>query len=514
MKIDTEILCSFIDGQLDAQTTQAVQAALETDSGLRREYEDLLKTVQLVRGLPKVSAPTELAEAITANAQREQLLGPAPTTSPTKVRSRLYWGLSVAASLLVGVAVGILGFSTWQGQPDAIDRPVGPYLVTSTKTGESSEMFYAEKAPLPTQPPPALAINGRGVSGKAGEEIVTATKAGSVDGLIRAKGSSSISREDLKTPVPAKSIDLASAVADESSAQAQQALAYDSRHDISLETRESYVGGVKKTDTEANYFQRAGRRILPLEPQIRANNFVNRQMVANQRFEAEPLNVKVLSNDTAKTLQDIRKWAANNSLIDLNKASVKASFPVYTQVVYQGQPGTNIEPAGVNALLLRTTRSQAQQIISELQQQKPLVVSVSVKDEKNSLGLDLAKLKRGELGDVVVARRRLAVAKEEPAPAEPLPATRALQPKCDLEVEKKDAAAYADRTGELSSRQLEVATPPTDKPETDYLFQITNQAQVQSLDDLLTLVVLVEDAQRLKAAQTKPQAESKPTESK
>ena len=57
MKIDTEILCSFIDGELDEQTAQTVRAALETDQDLRREYESLRKTAQLVQSLPRVPAP-------------------------------------------------------------------------------------------------------------------------------------------------------------------------------------------------------------------------------------------------------------------------------------------------------------------------------------------------------------------------------------------------------------------------------------------------------------------------
>ena len=68
------------------------------------------------------------------------------------------------------------------------------------------------------------------------------------------------------------------------------------------------------------------------------------------------------------------------------------NFPVYTQVVYQGKPGSNITPANQNGILLRTTRSQARLIVTELQRQKPVVVSVAVKDKKNTLRLDAKQL--------------------------------------------------------------------------------------------------------------------------
>ena len=128
MKIDTEILCSFIDGELDVATAAAVRTALAADESLRQEYEDLRKTAELVRGLPKVSAPGELLEAVMANAEREQLLG-MPGPAPRR-RTGLYWGLSIAASLMIGAALGVLGYH--HGLQDEPEMGGGPSVTEET----------------------------------------------------------------------------------------------------------------------------------------------------------------------------------------------------------------------------------------------------------------------------------------------------------------------------------------------------------------------------------------------
>ena len=105
MKIDTEILCSFIDGELDEQAAGEVRAALEADQSLCSEYEGLYKTAQMVRSLPRGPAPPDLAAMITAHSERSQLLGgtEAEPSRPSKFR----WTLSMAASLLIGASLGI-----------------------------------------------------------------------------------------------------------------------------------------------------------------------------------------------------------------------------------------------------------------------------------------------------------------------------------------------------------------------------------------------------------------------
>ena len=247
---------------------------------------------------------------------------------------------------------------------------------------------------------------------------------------------------------------------------------------------------------------------LPLGVQMVANNFVNQDMAVNLRFEAEPLNVKVVSNDTAKTLQYVQQWAASNSLVDLNKASPKVNFPVYTQVVYQGKPGANITAVNQNGILLRTTRHQARQIVAELQSQKPLVVSVAVKDKKNTLGLDAKQLDERETG--LAGGSTFGVDQKQEILAGPQVMDAAVQAPRQADVAmKSQSGVISDKDGEAvagrqsrqvltrSSSSANSPLPPGGKPEgAEYYFaQITNQMQVRSLEDLVTLVVMVTDAQ-------------------
>ena len=481
MKIDTEILCGFIDGELDAATAAAVRAALDTDENLRQEYEDLRKTAELVRGLPKVSAPPELLQGITANAEREQLLGSA---SPTPARrAGLYWGLSVAASLLIGVGLGVLGYHELRNEPEPGDGHIPVMLVKH----EPDEELMREKTDL---------------SVTVDERIASVSKTGREPTEVYGKGGMRIPRSGPESRLPAKS----SRGAGENEAALKGNLAGSAMTKETVRA-EQYQQELRYADKDAQA-QDVEMRVaaqanqsIPLEPQVRANNFVNQNMAVNLDFEAEPLNVKVVSNDTAKTLQYVQQWAASNSLIDLNKASPEVNFPVYTQVVYQGQPGANIAPTNENGILVRTTRGQARQIVTELQNQRPLVVSVAVTDKKNTLGLDGEKLEE-----------------EGPGPASGVQFG-AVQRQEGLAEQQVAQAAGTETPDQLNlasqSRQIaSVPLVPATEPETAryYFSQITNQMQIYSLEDLVTLVVMVTDARSSQT--TTPAAKSEASQSK
>ncbi|NIA08125.1 MAG: hypothetical protein GWP14_10920 [Actinobacteria bacterium] len=483
MKIDTEILCSFIDGELDAATATAVRTALDTDENLRQEYEDLRKTAALVRSLPKVSAPPELLQGITANAEREQLLG--RTTPASTGRSGLYWGLSVAASLLIGAAVGVLGY---HGLRSESKIGGGPTPLVMNESGNTSARDERSTAKAGGDEIASLNKTSRGVTIAQGKGDMRIPRSGPQPGLssssVRTAG-----EDENRLRGQLAGTGMADRVASVEELQQQPGPTESFQDNRSLETK----GPLPGDNTQVHYRAKVARQI-PLESQVRANNFINRDMAVNLEFAAEPIKVKVVSQDSTKTLQYIQKWASNNLLVNLTYAPAKMNFPVYTQVIYQGLPNDN-------AVLVRTTRSQARQIIAELQQQKPLVVSVSVKDEKNSLGFD--------------ARHRAEADKAETPVPDKQPVTEALQTKRAPEAEKKDVAADVDSSTGFSGRQLDRLRYPTAKPRPDYLLQITNQAQVQSLDELVTLVILVEDAKPAEQNQTQTgRAVPESTESK
>ncbi|GAG09400.1 unnamed protein product, partial [marine sediment metagenome] len=210
-----------------------------------------------------------------------------------------------------------------------------------------------------------------------------------------------------------------------------------------------------RTDKSSEQNALAKRKNIPLGRQVLSNNYVNQSMAENLKFEAEPLNVKVVSKDSAKTLQFVQHWAQSNFLIDLNQASRKSNFPAFSQVVYQGQPGTNTNVDIKNSIFVRTTRSQARDIVEKLQRQKRTVVSVSVKDDKKLLAPLAVQASQRQAG--AFYQRRGFADQEEDAGK-----------KADLEP-KSELAESAHR------RRLRT-------PANGYLYDLSNQAQVFSLE--------------------------------
>ncbi len=498
MKIDTEILCSFIDGELDEQTARNVRAALETDQKLHREYERLCKTAHLVRSLPRVSAPPELAATITAHAERSQLLGPTQYSQPRS--SRFRWTLSMAASLLVGASLGILGYHAWPDQVAPTGAPSESAIVTVAEDYEgkdsSAMVLGRESAPSAKRGLDYRADAGE-PSDRAGEEIASGLPGRPTETPYAAKGGTHIAgRSGPRKGAPAKSIggDFDGA-ADAIVTNGQRVESGQEQEEIAGAFgtyRKEPAQVVERGATDASALARglpksrskfgdssdealraditvqkalAGRKNIPLESQVLSNNYVNQGMAVNLKFEAEPLNVRVVSNDSAKTLQFVQRWAYSNSLIDLNKAPASVNFPVYTQAVFQGQAGTNTNVDIKNSIFVRTTRRQAQDIIEKLQEQKPVVVSVSLKDEKKLLP-DLAAQQ--------TQRQVLALGYVGRLPEEDAG-------------KKADLALRSELAESASQRRSRTAA-------NEYLYYLSNQAQVMSLEDLVTLVVLVEDA--------------------
>ena len=489
MKIDTEILCSYIDGELDSASAAAVRAALETDDNLRREYDDLRKTAELVRALPKVSAPPEILAGITANAEREQLLG---ITGPSpKRRTGLYWGLSVAASLLIGVGLGALGYHGLQSGEPGFGGGSIPIMIAKDNSGT---VLRSRELDVPAVSTDGLASLGKSVPtgilyrGKGGPRI---SRSGPPSGVSAKSGRMPGEGEIAVRGRPANAtmkVGMPGAEQD----QQQLALAEEEAFADDLEMRVNAKGALP----------------IPLGAQMVANNFVNQDMAVNLRFEAEPLNVNVVSNDTKKTLRYVQKWAVSNSLVDLNKASPEMNFPVYTQVVYQGKPGSNIAAVNQNGILLRTTRHQARQIVAELQSQKPLVVSVAVKDKKNTLGLDAKQLDERETGLAVGSTFGVDQKQEVLAEQQAADVAAASAPVQAGVAMKSQLGDRSDIAGEaVAGRQSsQIATTPPlaanvplpaggERAGAEYYFsQINNQMQFSSLEDLVTLVVMVTDA--------------------
>ena len=559
MKIDSEILCSFMDGELDEARADEVRAAIESDEKLRAEYEALLKTARLVAGLPQVAAPPEVAAGIVAVAEREQLLGVGVEERPK--RHGFYWGMSLAASLLVGVAVGILGYHSWPGRSEQHTSSadggggVGPAVVSVRKIGPGStdEEHAAKYMEIITEPEKARTRFGwrsptqakdatgssRGVARGPGEEPADFSKGGfrsSRSGPVHGEPAMSYA-DGPEGPMPdgelpsksgpgylAGSMEerdsdlsprVAGSFAKSNSAVAKGTIAGadgEGREDSMLES-ELALG-----EQKARLRRAADLRNLPLEHQLYSNaGVLNQDMAANLDFQREPFNVKVVSNDSGQTLAYVRGWARRNSLVDLNEAPADMNLPAYTQAVYVGRAVSNNFRPSEEAVLLRTTKRQAVQIVNELQRQGPVIVQVQVQDKNNYLGLaDKSEedgkdaIAQGQAEQMQVQADVLkangTVMKQEVRAYVPESASSPAAVQASPGPTEETEAFIFGMHGGVGQIDIEGGqkAPQTASEKADYnqqvLVDLGNQAQVWSLDDLVTLVVQVVDARRLSTA--------------
>ena len=348
MKIDTEILCSFIDGELDEQQAELVRAALETDQSLRHEYEGLHKTAQLIRSLPRVSAPANLAATITAHSERGQLLGAAEDgpSRPSKFR----WTLSMAASLLVGASLGILGYSNWPGpvapsredssEPVVMDEvgdhrykdsPATVLATTPSKKAPSSQdgLGYAAKAKQDSGSAGEesyagnLSISGRktNYADKGGEYFARKGPANGPVAGSRGKADITVNRDVTSGVQPSNAQLFDNEQTQEGmagtlrtpprgAAQVEQD-ALEALGSVGRVSKSSAIDKDARADKSSEQNALAKRENISLDLQVLSFNGINQDMAEDLKFEAEPLNVKVVSNDSVKTLKFVQKWARN-----------------------------------------------------------------------------------------------------------------------------------------------------------------------------------------------------------
>jgi len=106
-----ENLSAYLDGELDAAERSAFEAVLAEDAELRDELDALRRTVALVQGLPRLSAPRDLAGRV-----RAAIDSPVPSTG--WVRQWAPIALAAAACLAIGI-VALTGPGTREPDPGA-----------------------------------------------------------------------------------------------------------------------------------------------------------------------------------------------------------------------------------------------------------------------------------------------------------------------------------------------------------------------------------------------------------
>jgi anti-sigma factor RsiW len=106
---DRAELVAYLDGELDAQASQAVEARLSRDATARAEVDQLRRTWELLDFLPR---PEPSASFTHRTMER---LGPTPTAAqprPTRfVLPRWAFGTGWAAAVLLAMVGGYIGLS-------------------------------------------------------------------------------------------------------------------------------------------------------------------------------------------------------------------------------------------------------------------------------------------------------------------------------------------------------------------------------------------------------------------
>jgi hypothetical protein len=90
-----ELLSALLDNELPEAEARELRARIESDPGLRAEYESLQRTVQAVRGMERASAPPELRAGVRRRTRR-----PRPIL---RLFAGVGAGLAAAAVLMVAV---------------------------------------------------------------------------------------------------------------------------------------------------------------------------------------------------------------------------------------------------------------------------------------------------------------------------------------------------------------------------------------------------------------------------
>lgn len=133
-----ELLSAYVDGELSNDETLVVEKLLREDATARHLLEQLSRTVEATRSLPRHPAPASLAGDVQAMLERSALLDDAPRP-PIKIHhERAPW----AARLSIAAMVGLVVVGGWYFLQDSSKKGLQsqPVLLTSTESVDSTNL--------------------------------------------------------------------------------------------------------------------------------------------------------------------------------------------------------------------------------------------------------------------------------------------------------------------------------------------------------------------------------------
>lgn len=102
MTVTDEMLIAYLDGELDADSREAIETALSHDQLLAARLERHRAFARAAKG-----GPTRPAEVVALDALRKKRNAPPPKPKPAVSPNRKSWGVA-AVGMAVGLALGIL----------------------------------------------------------------------------------------------------------------------------------------------------------------------------------------------------------------------------------------------------------------------------------------------------------------------------------------------------------------------------------------------------------------------
>ena len=151
-ELNDELLCAYMDGELDPETRARVEQALVDDAGARVRLERMRVADERL----KVEIPLPALQP--NDPLSERILGGEPT--PRVSRPALRWGIAVSA-LAAGISGVVVGFVLARSQEPTT---VVPVVATVAPTSASTSLSGASSSQL------LLATLDNGESGKAAVE--------------------------------------------------------------------------------------------------------------------------------------------------------------------------------------------------------------------------------------------------------------------------------------------------------------------------------------------------------
>jgi len=114
------LLNDYLDGQLDSQQAEKVEQLLTEDPQAREILSRLRQGSHAVRNLPVVAAPSDLADQIAAQMERDMLLGSSELQGDQVGRNRLFLRrlITAAAMLILVGAVATISYNVLFENPD------------------------------------------------------------------------------------------------------------------------------------------------------------------------------------------------------------------------------------------------------------------------------------------------------------------------------------------------------------------------------------------------------------